>query len=184
MSRKWITVWIMALLLLVQTIPASAQEVTPENDANCVSCHEHQYYLYDSGKWFCLCDAPMHCVYCHNGRTDTYNKELAHEGLILYPTRDNAERCQSCHPEDYMARVVTFGEVAGISPTPQVIVTATPVISVAMPLEQPPILPWLRLGQIETWRQVVSSILMIALIGVMVFGYRCWKADCLARNQT
>jgi hypothetical protein len=54
MSRKWIAAWIfltgMVVLLLPWAIPTHAQEATPENDANCMACHEHQYYLYDSGK--------------------------------------------------------------------------------------------------------------------------------------
>lgn len=163
--------------------PVHAQEPapTPTNDANCVACHEHQYYLYDSGKWFCLCEAPMHCVYCHGGRTDSLTKEQAHEGLVLYPTRQHAERCQACHTEDYMERVVTFGEVAGLSPTPQAIITATPVLPVAAPVEAPSISLFFQRSQIETWRQAMLSVLAIALIGVIIFGYRCWKADCLQK---
>ncbi len=29
-------------------------------------------------------------------------EEVAHEGLVLYPTREHAERCQARHTEDYM----------------------------------------------------------------------------------
>ena len=68
MSHKWISVSLIVLglaLLLLPASPARAQEPTPENDANCVACHTHEYYLNDNGKWFCLCEAPMHCVYCH-----------------------------------------------------------------------------------------------------------------------
>jgi hypothetical protein len=189
MLRKWIAVWSitlgMVIVLLVQTIPSRGQEPTPENDANCVACHEHQYYLYDSGKWFCLCDAPMHCVYCHGGRTDSLVEEVAHEGLVLYPTRSHAERCQTCHTEDYMTRVVTFETVAGVSSTPIPIITATPKKLVSMLVEEPPSNPLLlRLGQLELWRQVGAGVLTIALIGIMIFSYRCWKADCIARNRS
>ena len=64
MSRKYVTCWMMLTIMLILSFalvsPASAQEAepTPENDANCVACHEHQYYLYDSGKWFCLARRP------------------------------------------------------------------------------------------------------------------------------
>jgi hypothetical protein len=187
MSRKWIAAWIfltgMVVLLLPWAIPTHAQEATPENDANCVACHEHQYYLYDSGKWFCLCEAPMHCVYCHSGRTDTPDKELAHEGLVLYPTRDHAERCQACHTEDYMSRVVTFANVAGISATPRAILTATPGEAVAAPVGESSPPPLLRLNQLEPWRLVALGVLAIGLVGIFIFGYRCWKADCLAKLQ-
>jgi hypothetical protein len=54
-------------------------------------------------------------------------EEEAHEGLVLYPTRDQAARCQECHPEDYMQRVVTFETVAGVSSTPQPVITAKAV---------------------------------------------------------
>ena len=187
MSYKWFAIRIiitgLVILLLSQAYPVYAQEPTPENDANCVACHEHQYYLYDSGKWFCLCDAPMHCVYCHNGRTDTNNKELAHEGLVLYPTRHNAEGCRSCHPEDYLSRVVTFATVAGVSSTPQTIATATLVGPVAAAVQAPPSPPLFRLNQLETWRQVGLGILAVALLGITIFGFRCWKADCLPKIQ-
>jgi hypothetical protein len=185
MSRKWFSVWMIVtgllILLLPRAVPARAQEATPENDENCVTCHEHQYYLYDNGKWFCLCDAPMHCVYCHSGRTDTSDKELAHEGLVLYPTREHAARCQTCHAEDYMSRVVTFASVAGISSTPQPIVIATSIEPAAALLEQKPAPPLLRLNQLEPWRLIGLGVLGIAMIGILIFGYRCWRADCLPK---
>lgn len=187
MSRKWIAIWMiwvgLSLLFATQAIPAQAQEVTPENDANCVSCHEHQYYLYDSGKWFCLCDAPMHCVYCHSGRTDTLDKALAHEGLVLYPTRDHAERCQSCHAEDYMARVVTFTNVAGISATPRPIITATPFSFTKGTVEQQPS-ALLHIAQLEPWQYAGLGALAVALVGIFWLGVKFNKADSLARRQS
>ena len=172
---------VLALLTLAAAQPTRAQTPSTESDANCVACHEHEYYLYDRGKWFCLCDAPMHCVYCHGGRTDSAVKEVAHEGLVLYPTRHQAERCQTCHPADYLERVVTFASVAGVSETPLPIITATarePLAALAV--EQPPA-PWLRLAQLEPWRLVGLGLLGIAFIGVLYLGYRCWRADCLAK---
>lgn len=188
MSHKFFTVigfvsGIIILLLLL-AVPVQAQEPTPENDANCVACHEHRYYLYDTGKWYCLCQAPMHCVYCHGGRTDTAVEEEAHEGLVLYPTRAHAERCQTCHTEDYMSRVVTFETVAGVSSTPQTIITATPFDPAAVVIEEKPAPPLLQhLGQIGTGRQIGLGILAIVLAVLVIFGYRCWKADCLANKE-
>jgi len=189
MYRKGIVVCIMvagfAILLMLLPARAHAQEPTPENDANCVACHEHQYYLYDSGKWYCLCEAPMHCVYCHGGRTDSTVKEVAHEGLVLYPTRNHAERCQTCHTEDYMSRVVTFETVAGVSTTPIPISTATPAKPITAPAEETPSNPLLlRLSQIGSWRLVGLGALGIVLIIVLIFGYRCWKADCMTKMQS
>lgn len=186
MSHKWIAAGTMMLgimiLFLTQTFPVRAQDPTPENDANCVACHEHEYYLYDSGNWFCLCDAPMHCVYCHGGRTDSLVEAEAHEGLVLYPTRNHAERCQTCHTEDYMSRVVTFATVAGISSTPQPVITATPGASV-IPLFQEPPAPFQRLGRLEPWQLVGLGALAMVMAGIIVFGYHCWKADCLPKLQ-
>jgi hypothetical protein len=174
----------MVVFSLLWVFPVHAQEPTPENDANCVACHEHQYYVYDSGKWFCLCDAPMHCVYCHGGRTDSQDKDIAHEGLVLYPSRNHAERCQTCHSEDYMSRVVTFASVAGISTTPRAIITATPAELAAVRVEPQSAPALLRLGQLEPWRLVGLGVVGIAMIATAVFGYRCWKADCRARSQS
>jgi hypothetical protein len=173
------------LLLLPQAVPTQAQEPAPENDDNCVACHEHQYYVYDSGKWFCLCDAPMHCVYCHGGRTDSLIAEVAHEGLVLYPTRGHAERCQTCHSEDYMSRVVTFETVAGVGDTPIPLITATPVtLAATFGVEAPSNPLLLHLVQLETWRWVGLGVITIALVGIILFAYRCWKADCMARSKT
>ncbi len=186
MSRKCILVWFAALtltfLFLSPAVPTHAQEPTPENDANCVSCHTHRYLLYDEGKWYCLCDAPMHCVYCHSGRTDSLVKEVAHEGLVLYPTRDHAIRCQSCHTEDYINRVVKFSTVGGISSTPLPILTATPDKSstwfgaTTSPLQ-------VRFSQLSNWRLAGLASLGIGLILIAIMAYRCWKADCLAKFQ-
>ena len=186
MSRKWIAVCLLVLgmLLVIQIFPAYAQESTPENGANCVACHTHQYYLYDSGKWFCLCDAPMHCIYCHGGRTDSMVEEEAHEGLVLYPTRGHAERCQNCHEEDYMSRVVAFSSVAGVSNTPQPIITATPVEAAATTTEGTPSFLWLRFSQLESWQWVELGGVMIALVVIAILGYRCWKADCLMKSRS
>lgn len=191
MLRKWIALWSVMLgltgALFLTVHPAQAQEPTPalENDANCVTCHEHQYYVYDSGKWFCLCKAPMHCVYCHGGRTDSNKKDVAHEGLVLYPTRNHAERCQACHTENYMSRVVTFEEEAGVSNTPVPIITATPVGSVVAAVTEPPSNPlMIQLRQLESWRLVGLGGLGIVLLALFYFGYRCWRTDCMAKFQS
>jgi hypothetical protein len=125
----------------------------------------------------------MHCVYCHNGRTDTNIKEVAHEGLVLYPTRNLAERCQTCHTEDYMSRVVTFETVAGVSSTPLPIITATPFEPEATPAKQQPAL-LMRIDQLGSWRMIGLGVLGIAMIGIIFFGYRCWKADFMARLKS
>lgn len=174
-----------AALFLFQWKPAVAQEPTPQNDANCVSCHEHRYYLYDSGKYYCLCKASMHCVYCHGGRTDSYDAKVAHEGMVLYPTRHEAEQCRECHEEDYLSRVIAFEKAAGLNSASQLLITATPGATtqslaqkpyLAVPVELP--------GRFEDWQIVVLGLLALTFLGVCILGYRCWKADCLFKNQT
>jgi hypothetical protein len=103
--------------------------------------------------------------------------------LVLYPTRNQAERCQTCHTEDYMSRVVTFETEAGVSSTPLPIITATPFESVTTPAKQQPAL-LLRIDQLGPWRLIGLGVLMLALVGILVFGYRCWKADCMARLRS
>jgi len=186
MSRqKGLMGWIILVTLAVSLVgaaPVQAQDPTPGNDENCVYCHENQYYLYDSGKYFCLCEAPMHCIYCHGGRTDSYKKEVAHDGLVLYPTREHALRCQGCHTEDYMSRVVKFDTVAGISDTPVPVVTATPAAAGMLAAIEPPDLPLAGGGRMEPWRVASLSLLGLAFIIVLAFGIRCYQQDC-ARRQ-
>lgn len=180
----WLIILGVAMISLALVSPAQAQEPTPENDENCVSCHEDQYYLYDSGKWFCLCEAPMHCIYCHGGRTDSYVEEVAHEGLVLYPTREHAERCQTCHAEDYMSRIVKFDSIAGIGSTPVAVLTATPQQAMGLISGEPPTVSFTRLDQLEPWRLAGLGALTVVFLLVVVFGYRCWKLDCLSRKQS
>lgn len=189
-SQSLLARWLAALTMLcgllaftASIIPTHAQEPTPENDANCITCHEHEYYVYDSGKWFCLCDAPMHCVYCHGGRTDSSVEKVAHEGLVLYPTRGHAERCQSCHEEDYMSRVVAFSEKAGVSSTPVPIITATPAALAAIPVDRPPSRTMLISKHFETWQLVGLAVMGLIIIGLIVFGVRCYRLDCLFKEK-
>jgi hypothetical protein len=187
MARKWLLVVLILagvlFCLLGRVVPVAAQAPTPRNDENCVYCHTHRYYLYDSGKWFCLCDAPMHCVYCHGGRTDSFDKDIAHEGIVLYPTRNNAERCKDCHTEDYLDRVVTFGAAAGVSPTPQPVPTATENTTAGAVVAALPARPLLHIDYLEPWRLAGLAVIAIVLLLVAVFGYHCYKDDCLMRSR-
>jgi len=172
---------ILLALLLTAPAPVSAQEPLPDNDQNCVSCHTHQYYVYDTGKWYCLCEAPMHCVYCHGGRTDSAVKEIAHEGLVLYPTQDQAQRCLECHPEDSPERVSAFEKVAGVSG--QNSVPPPPGPPPAAAAQEPLPFPWLHLSWLAPWQWAALGVNTLALLALIYFGYRCWQADCLARKM-
>lgn len=183
-TNLWILAGLLVLLSLALATPVAAQEATPEpNDTFCVSCHELQYYLYDSGKYYCLCETPMHCVYCHGGQVDSTVAEIAHEGMTLYPTANNAARCQECHQEDTMAHVIKFDAKAGIGPAPRPVITATPGPLAFIEEVAPPLEPFLHLSTLPAWRLAGLGLLVLFLLIVGIFGYRCYKLDCLDRRH-
>lgn len=162
------------IICLLWAIPAQAQDPAPENDANCISCHENRYYLYDTGKWYCLCEAPMHCVYCHGGRTDSYKQAIAHEGLVLYPTQEYAARCRTCHEQDYMSRIVKFESVAGIGSPLAVMPVEAGMFATAEPMG-------ISAGQVyplEPWRLVSLGLLGLTFVFLIFFALRCYRQDC------
>ncbi len=77
-----------------------AQSSTSVSSSACMSCHEDQYYLYDTGRWYCVTEAQERCVNCHTGNVDTLNKQEAHTGLIANPLSDGGQHCQTCHAQD------------------------------------------------------------------------------------
>ena len=142
MFRKMFFLFIVVVSLVAAGLPGLggidqvfAQEEMPPKDTSCIGCHEDQYYLYDSGKWYCLCKSPVRCTECHGGRTDIVVEDLAHEGLITNPLVDNAVVCQDCHPKDYQARVEKFASIAGVSSTPRPYATSAPSALVSQPAE-------------------------------------------------
>lgn len=178
----WMAVFVTMILSLSQTSPAAAQEPTPAVD-HCVSCHEQQYYLYDEGHLFCLCGEPMHCVYCHEGRPDSPLKDVAHEGLVLYPAGNQAERCNKCHGDEYEDHLAEFASMAHDISTPKVNAAISPSeVTAGTSVVNSGMLPYLE--RLESWRLVGLGFVGIAMIALVFLGYRCWKADCLAKLKT
>jgi hypothetical protein len=167
----------------LSSTPARAQEATPPADSGCITCHENLYYLHDTGNSFCLCAEQMSCTCCHGGNPQALKEDEAHAGMVLYPASDNASTCQKCHPADYQSRVEKFASVAGISAIHPPSPTSTAVAQIAMnPVENPP--TWaLSMRLLEPWRLAGLGMLTVALVLIVLFGYRCWKADCLLRSQ-
>lgn len=134
MSRKWFVIWVtitgLLIFLLPWTIPAHAQEPTPENNADSVVCHEHQYYLYDSGKWYCLCETPVRCTERRGGRTDTLVKDLVYKSLDANPMQENVTVCQDCRPGYYQSQVVKLASIVWINTTPLPFPTYKPVAQI------------------------------------------------------
>jgi hypothetical protein len=173
---------ILAVLLIVagataaqaQSSPARAQTPTPEKDDSCIACHEALYINHDTGKWYCLCEVKARCTFCHGGVLGETTEEAAHQGMTANPLQVDSETCQSCHPSDVQQRVTLFAARAGLSSTPCPTVEAlaaflapTPALVVPSGLGTPQIGALLLLGA--------------GFLALIVFAYRCWKADCLQR---
>lgn len=169
MKRKLFSFWLFgcAVFLLLTTLfvvsPAAAQETPPPEECQCKACHEQQYYLYDSGKWYCLCKAPMTCVHCHGGNGRETNADLAHKGMLANPFMDNAAVCQNCHKEESQARVDEFVERAGVVTMP-IAIAEQPSFVTAEPRPFPEIAP--RVLGVWEWFSVVlvSAVLVLLFI--------------------
>jgi hypothetical protein len=86
-------------------------------DSQCLTCHEDLYYLHDSGKSFCIQDAPMLCEDCHEGNPAAITPETAHSGLISHPIlNEDDSKCYQCHPVQAGDRVEIFKKIAGTHP--------------------------------------------------------------------
>jgi hypothetical protein len=175
---------VLAVMLasLSQAHLARAQKETPVAQTKCRTCHEDLYYLYDTGKWYCLCGRQRICTDCHNGNADTMDVKLAHEGVIENPIQENSAACQDCHPEEAEARIAKFSMIAGIDPE------ATPAIPISSDNSRiagsqanPPTSSMLQAEPMATWRIAALGLVGLALIGILAAGYRCWKADCLRK---
>ena len=74
-----------------ETISVQQEKPLINNKKGCQACHS---MVLDSAHDF-------DCVLCHNGKTDTADKEIAHKDLIFLPAHpDNMSKtCGKCHPE-------------------------------------------------------------------------------------
>jgi hypothetical protein len=190
MSRKLLLVVTtsvgLLLALWLASSAAQAQETPPTpgpDDANCLRCHEDLYYLYDTGKWHCLCEASPSCLHCHGGQPGTLDEEQAHAGMIANPLQANAAVCQQCHGDDSQERVEQFIAVAGGTVTGgrgRVYPTAGPA-----PTSPPPGRSAYRLPERlrEPWRLAavgVAVVAIAALCGYALYLYRTEQHKPLA----
>jgi hypothetical protein len=162
--------------LLLRVPTATAQDVTPD-DANCLACHENLYYLYDTGKWHCLCEATPSCLHCHGGQPGTLDEDQAHAGMLANPLQENAAVCQRCHGDDSEERVDEFIAVAGGTvtggrgrtfPTPGPEPTSPPPGGSTYHLAE-------RLR--EPWRLAALGLTAGALAGLGLVGLACHLAE-------
>jgi hypothetical protein len=168
------------ILALAIAYPVMAQDTTPPADTGCLICHENLYYLHDTGKWYCLCAVEMSCTCCHGGNPQALTEEQGHAGLVVIPEKNDAATCQKCHPEDYSERVEKFASVAGISTFHP---SASPVAAAQLVEPLVEISPGRALSQrfLEPGRLVGLGLVFVALVVLGILGYRCWKADCMAK---
>lgn len=181
---SFISLGVMVLFLLIFPNGIGyAEEPVPPKDDGCISCHESLYYLYDTGKDFCLCVEKMTCTCCHGGNPQSLVEEEAHEGMVLYPITRDASQCQQCHQVDYQERVERFTLVAGVNdfhPTSVAVSTghSTEVGSLTSELGNE------TLGRLlEPWRLAGIILGAVSLVVIAILAYRCYKADCLAKIQ-
>lgn len=107
------------LALALFANPAFAQARAPlqsEDGSKCITCHENLYYLHDTGKAYCLKDAPMACVDCHGGDPTAVTQEAAHFKRAAHPViNEDHKKCYECHPAEAVTRLDKFRQIAGIS---------------------------------------------------------------------
>jgi cytochrome c553 len=173
-----------ALLIPGRTGQTLTQEEIPPKDTSCINCHEDQYYLYDSGNWYCLNETKVGCTECHRGRPDTRVKESAHAGLIANPLVNDAAVCQNCHPDDYRARVQTYASIAGISPTPRPYATYVPSTPISQSGESAGGMRLLRSLPPGAWQVAGLSFFGVAFLILFLFACRCWKTDRGVRSKS
>ena len=127
--------WLAAIMLIVglafTASPGradSSQPVDGNADSTCLSCHENLYYLYDTGKWFCVAKAPMDCVHCHGGDSTAIDRTVAHQQRTAHPIiNGDTTTCQQCHTENCAEHVQQFDRIAGISQDVKVATSMRPV---------------------------------------------------------
>ena len=154
---------------------------TPPPPEGCVACHENLYQLHDTGKWFCLCAQEMSCSCCHGGDPQATTAEAAHAGMVAIPLDEQPTTCVGCHAQDSDQRIAAFIARAGVRqfhPTPAA--TSTSAMAILPPTSSSFAAS---AGLLDPWRLAALSALALAMAGLVIMGYRCWKADCLARQR-
>jgi len=92
--------------------PASAQ--CGSAASSCKNCHETQakHPVSTKGAWHTQHAFGDFCEFCHAGNVKAKDEAGAHTGMID-PLADAKGSCQSCHPNDYMARAQQYASTLG-----------------------------------------------------------------------
>jgi hypothetical protein len=109
-----VTLFVVLFVMLSRPVQVSAAHVKDSTPNSCLTCHENLYYLYDTGKLYCLTDHTDRCINCHEGNAMVVKKEESHMGLISHPQENNGKKCLECHTQqDAQTRLVTFESEGG-----------------------------------------------------------------------
>jgi len=115
-------------LLVMWTLPVHAQCENPPS--SCVTCHEKQLPVFESGGWHIIHGRKDICANCHGGNSLAVEKWLAHEGMLSNPLSDIYTSCHQCHP-DYIERAAHFAATLQITSSSSATATPVPVIPVS-----------------------------------------------------
>jgi hypothetical protein len=173
---------VLVVALFLAAPAALAQDNLPPAGAdNCLACHEDLYYLHDTGKWHCLCDATPGCRHCHGGQPGTLAEAEAHGGMIANPLQENAAVCQQCHCDDCQKHVDQFLAVAGGTVTGGR--GRTFPTQSAAPTNPPPGSSGFQWPSrlLAPWRLAGLGVVGVGLAALGVYGARCYRADWLKR---
>ncbi len=95
--------------------PQTAEAQCGSSASSCKTCHETQGAdpVNTVGDWHTQHAFGDFCEFCHAGNVQATDKDGAHQGLAS-PLEDVAASCQSCHPDDMMARAEKYASTLGI----------------------------------------------------------------------
>ncbi|MBN1538282.1 MAG: hypothetical protein JW908_16205 [Anaerolineales bacterium] len=158
--------------------PAQAQTITPEEKDTCYACHENLYLNYDTGRNYCLCEAPMHCTYCHGGVVGTMDEDAAHAGMVVRPEQDDAKICQSCHVDDCQEKLLMFASHANLDTTVIAETPCTTTVGMLSEIELDTVKP----EPLASWKILALSIILVCLFALISFGVKCYREDCLRKT--
>jgi hypothetical protein len=174
----WIT--LVSVVITIITLATSshvyAQKSPPlTENGTCASCHEDLYFLHDTGKWFCIREAPMRCIDCHGGNPNAITQAEAHADRKVHPIlNENISKCQECHPEECMERVARFDQIAGIS---DVLVVAPYQPKLSLPIEEIQATSVTEPVAHPTWVSFIEFIALVLITGLALAIYFVHKAQ-------
>jgi hypothetical protein len=129
MNKKRLTLFVVAIgvllvtgsIFLMTATPAAAQ--CGSQASSCKNCHETQAQdpvNNDGTTWHTQHAFGDFCYLCHAGNNQATDKVAAHTGMAA-PLADINASCQSCHPNDTLAKAqiyaTTLGQVVGAGGT-------------------------------------------------------------------